>query len=165
MRTVASATLLLLSLFPTVAHATDQPKTLLTRIAEWQYPGADLSKSTMGDAATVDQDGNRTVPSVHCKTVLTTDDPIDKVVKYYKDKLTKKADLKPGAKTDSNAPATGRSVTFHSDVSGRPVAIHIISVNSGHVSTTLVISRAQSESQTHIAWSQYEKMPLPDGAG
>ena len=82
MRTFAAPTLLLLSFVPIVAHATDQPKTLLTRIAEWQYPGANLSKSTMGDAATVDQNGNRTVPSVHCKTVLTTDDPIDKVVKY-----------------------------------------------------------------------------------
>ena len=43
------------------------------------------------------------------------------------------------------------------DSEGRPVAIHVICVNTEKASTTLVISRAATESETHIAWARYER--------
>ncbi|MBT4865684.1 MAG: hypothetical protein HON53_11305 [Planctomycetaceae bacterium] len=152
------ATTVIIALAPAAVQADDGPKTLLTRIAEWQYPGAKISGASMSDGATVNEQGNRTVPSIHCKTMLTTTDPINKVVEYYKSRLNQKTkpgkEKKVGGKA-SNVP--GRSVTYHSDSGDRPVVIHIISVNEGHVSTTLVISRSKGETKTHIAWSQYEK--------
>ncbi len=155
------ATTAIFSLFATAIQADDGPKTLLTRIAEWRYPDAEMSGASMSDGATVNEQGDRKVPSIHCKTMLTTTDPINKVVEYYKSKLNKKVKSAKEPKVRgkaSNAP--GRSVTFHSDSGARPVVIHIISVNAGHTSTTLVISRAKGESKTHIAWSQYEKFPV-----
>lgn len=136
--------------FPLVAHADEQPRTLLSRLGEWMYPDARMTGASMSDAATVDSHGERTVPSIHCKAVLTTSDPIDKVLARYRSKLDDKT---PG---DDLAHRGGRSVMFHSDSEGRPVAVHMISVNTARTSTTLVISRAESESETHIAWSQYE---------
>ena len=165
LRSAVIATLFLLSVCSTNADADDQPKTLPARIAEWRYPDSTLNNSTMGDGATVDENGNRTVPSVHCKAVLATDDPIDKVLDYYKTKLTKRHGSHSATKKNRAEITTGRSVAFHSDVVDRLVAIHIISINHGNVSTTLVISRAKSESKTHIAWSQYERVPLPKQAG
>ena len=146
------------------ATAEDQPKTLLTRVVEWQYPGSELSKPTMSDGATVDENGNRTVPSVHCKATLVTEDPIDQVSNYYKAKLERRNNGESAASKDRVASGHGRSVSFHSGGADRPVAIHIISINHGNVSTTLVISRAKTEPNTYIAWSQYEKYPLPDQA-
>jgi hypothetical protein len=44
---------------------------------------------------------------------------------------------------------------FHEDSDGRPVGIQIIVVNTDKSSTTLVISRAEKEAETHIAWAHY----------
>ena len=138
--------------FPFVAHADEKPRTLMSRLGEWMYPDAAMTGASMSDAATVDSHGERTVPSIHCKAVLTTSAPIDQVVAYYKTKLAKRS---PGG-GGSSSNQEGRSVTFHSDSEGRPVAVHVISVIAERTSTTLVISRAESEVETHIAWSQYE---------
>jgi len=127
----------------------------MATIVQWQYPGSKIDGATMQDAATVNQSGARTVASVLCKTVLTTKDPIAKVVEYYETKLkagtdpkTAKAEAKPG--TDP-----GRSVMSHDDSQGRLLRLHIIIVNTEKSSTTLVISRAETESETHIAWTHY----------
>lgn len=127
-------------------------------IAEWQYPDSKINGASMGDAATVNGNGERTLPSMQCKTVLTTADPMDKVIEYYESKLTPTADpetAQPGTKPDDTS---GRSVTFHDDSENRPVAIHVILVNTEKSSTTLVISRAKTESETHIAWTHYVRL-------
>ena len=161
LRASIAATTVIFVLFSTAIQADDGPKTLLTRIAEWRYPDAEMSGASMSDGATINAQGDRTVPSIHCKVVLTTTDPIKKVVDYYKSKLNQKAKSTKEPKIGGKAAnASGRSVTFHSDTADRPVVIHIILVNAGHTSTTLVISRAKGESKTHIAWSQYEKFPV-----
>lgn len=140
----------------------EEPKTLLTMVAEWQYPGSKMKDgATMSDAATVNRAGERTVPSTFCTTVLTTKDPLDKIVEYYKAKLKQVDAADPvkredKAKADDNAASkSGRSVMFHADSQGRPVGIQIIVVNTDKTSTTLVISRAEKESETHIAWTHY----------
>ncbi len=148
-------------LVPAVAGAAESPKTLLTRIFEWRYPEAKISGATMSDVETIDNEGVRTAPSIHCKAVLTTGDPIDKVFDHYHSKLTKKIVAKSPDK--SAAPlksSSGRAVTFHSNSDDRPVVIHVITVNSERLSTTLVLSRAAGESKTHIAWSQYERFEV-----
>ncbi|MBI1310388.1 hypothetical protein GC176_03705 [bacterium] len=146
------------ALVPLAAGSAEQPKTLMTRIIEWRYPDAQISGATMSDVATVDDQGVRTEPSIQCKALLTTADPIDKVFDYYHSKLTKKAAATTPDKSVAPLPGSpGRAVTFHSDTEGRPVRIHVISIISERMSTTLVLSRATGESKTHIAWSQYER--------
>ena len=109
----------------------------------------------MEGTGTVGRSGERTLPSVLCKTVLTTKDPIAKVIEYYETKLKPEAD--PKTATPESKPGTdaGRSVMFQDDSQGRPLRIHIIIVNTEKSSTTLVISRAETESETHIAWTHY----------
>lgn len=142
----------LLALTPS-SHAQELPS-LLTMIASWQYPGSKIDRATMGDAETLDGAGERTVPSIQYKTVLTTQDPMPKVIEYYRTKLASAPTPKPA----KPAADSGRSVTFHDDSEGRPVAIHVIVVNTDKASTTLVISRAAAETETHIAWTHYRKL-------
>jgi len=61
----------------------EKPKTLLRRVAEWQYLGSEINGATMSDVATLNANGKRTVASIQCKTVMTTADPITKVFEYY----------------------------------------------------------------------------------
>jgi hypothetical protein len=138
----------------------EETKTLLTMISEWRYPDARINGATMSDGETFNKNGERTVPSTFCKTVLITKDPLDQVVAYYKKLLKQPEDVQRAAGTgdagDKSA-FSGRSVMFHEDSKGRGVGIHIIVVNTGKTSTTLVISRAEKEAETHIAWTHYER--------
>jgi hypothetical protein len=81
-----------------------------------------------------------------------------KVIAYYKTKLVSPAGSKRAKPEGKQAADSGRSVTFHDDSEGRPLAIQVILVNTDKASTTLVISRAATESETHIAWTQYLKL-------
>ena len=128
---------------------------LLATVADWQYPGSKINGAMMEDAATVNRSGQRTVASVLCKTVLTTKDPIAKVIKYYEIKLKAGADPKTAIPQSKSGTDPGRSVMSHDDSQGRLLRIHIIIVNTEKSSTTLVISRAETESETHIAWTHY----------
>ena len=127
-------------------------------IAQWRYPGSKMKGgATMSDAATTNSAGERILQSVQCKAVMTTEDPMSKVVAYYKSKPMP-ARSKTSQSEEIPAADSGRSVTFHEDSEGRPVAIHVILINTDKTSTTLVISRAATEFETHIAWTQYRKL-------
>lgn len=130
----------------------------MTMIAEWRYPDSQINGATMQDAATVNDLGERTVPSIQSKTIMTTADPIAKVIEYYHRKLKPKTDSNAAASNNNPGSSSGRSVTFHDDSQNRPLAIHIITVNTKDSSTTLVISRAKTESETHIAWTRYLRL-------
>ena len=55
-------------------------------LSEWLYPGSKLhGKATMSDG------GNPLLQSVKCTAVLTTADPIEKVVEFYTAKFDKPA--------------------------------------------------------------------------
>ena len=127
-------------------------------IAQWQYPDSKIKGASLSDAATLNGAGERTVPSVLYKTVLTTKDPMPKVIEYYKTKLMPTASSKTAKPGDKAATDPGRSVSFNDDSEGRPVAIYVILVNTDKSSTTLVISREATESETHIAWTHYLKL-------
>lgn len=137
-----------------LCHA-EEPRSLMATLAEWRYPDSKTNSASMSDAATVNDAGERTIQSIQCKTVMTTADPMAKVIDYYKTKLKPVGDSKTAQPTDKLADHSGRSVTFHDDSENRPLAIHMILVNTDKVSTTLVISRTATESETHIAWTQY----------
>jgi hypothetical protein len=152
------AIVLVLSAFSsgrTTLSAADEPRSLLQMIAEWQYPGSALTAAQASDGATIDAQGDRTAPSTVCKTVMTTDAPVEKVLEYYRAKLSP-ATKAVGGKPESSDPA-GRSVVFSDDSDGRPFALHTIIINTKHTSTTLIISRGKDETRTHIAWKQYRR--------
>ena len=73
--------------------------------------------------------------------------PLNKVLDFYKDKLTK-------------GTASGQSAFFSDDSEGRPFALHTVIINSRNVSTTLVISRGKDEARTHIGWKQYRRFDI-----
>jgi hypothetical protein len=148
-------------LFATCASATssvavaDEPVTLMGTIAQWTHPESVMNGAEMSDAATVDSEGNRTVQSIVCKTTMTTDDPVEKVLAFYKTKLA--PDKNADAKTKEELKG-GRSVLVSDDSDGRLFSLHTILVDTATTSTTLIISRADSEKQTHIAWKHYTRL-------
>jgi hypothetical protein len=133
---------------------TSAPRTvrLLETLATWQYPGSKL----LGGASMADG-GNPLVPSVKCQAILTTPDAVDKVVEFYAKKL-----IPQGAGTQSaeaaERNAAAKSVSTQDDSQGRPVKLRVLVVNQAKTSTTLVISRAEGEKETHIAWSHYLRL-------
>jgi hypothetical protein len=139
----------------TTPSAAAEQRSLLQTIAEWQYPGSALTDTQATDGATTDVSGKRTVPSVVCKTVMTTEAPVEKVLDYYRTRLSPTAKADGGKSEPSDA--IGRSVFFSDDSDGRPFALHTILINTSDTSTTLVISRGKDEARTHIAWKQYRR--------
>jgi hypothetical protein len=130
---------------PAYAAPPEGGVSLMQTIAKWKYPGAKMPHgANMGDG------GNPLIRSIKCQTVLTTPDPIEKVFDFYKQKLSNKA-ANGGAAPEN----TAQSVSTLEDSAGRPVKIYVIVVHRADTSTTLVISRAADEKETHIAWSHY----------
>jgi hypothetical protein len=121
---------------------------LLQTLAEWQYPG-----SRLAGGATMSDGGNPTLQSVKCRAVLTTPDTIEDVITFYSEKFS--PDAKANAK-DGKAPA--RSVADQDDSLGRSVTVRVFVANTADTATTLVISRADGEKQTHIAWLHYLRL-------
>ena len=58
----------------------------------------------------------------------------------------------PGAEVKA---ADAKAVSTQDDSQGRPVTLRVIVVNKANTTTTLVISRANGEKETHIAWLHY----------
>jgi hypothetical protein len=111
---------------------------LLKTIEGWKYPGAKIA-----NGAEVSDGGFAGILSTNSKTVLTTPDPVEKVVAYYSERFADAKEQEPG------------SIAVLEDSTDRPVALQILVVHTADTSTTLVISRAQGEKETHIAWSQF----------
>jgi hypothetical protein len=131
-------------------EATKSPLTLLGTLSEWKYPG-----STMLDGAAMSDGGNPSVVDVNCRAVLTTPDPIEKVVKFYEDKMVPPpAGVGPNAVPEAKAEES-KAVSTQDDSEARPVKIRVIVVNKADTTTTLVISRGENEKATHIAWTNY----------
>jgi hypothetical protein len=121
---------------------------LLQTLSEWQYPG-----SKWVDGASMSDGGTPPLQAVKCKTILVTPDPIEKVIAFYEKKLgtVDAAGPEPAkARTEKSEP---NSVSVQDDSKGRPLTLRVFVVNRGDTSTTLVISRAEGEKETHIAWS------------
>jgi hypothetical protein len=128
--------------------------TLLGTLSEWKYPG-----SNMLDGATMSDGGNPLVPDVRCQAILTTPDPIEKVAKFYSEKVGMPE--APGGQIAKALvkEADAKAVSIQDDSEGRPVTLRVIVVSKADSTTTLAISRAKSEEETHIAWSHYRRFP------
>lgn len=134
----------------------DEPVTLIGTIVKWRYPDAEIGKSEMSDAATVKLDGERTVPSTDLRTTMTTDDSVDKVIAFYKTLLTRSAanDAQLGF-----GPDEGISIRFSDESAGRNFELHTVLVNAANISTVVIVTRGNGESQTHITWKQFRRHP------
>lgn len=130
----------------------DEPVTLMGTIVKWRYPGAEMAQTEMSDGATTDADGKRTVSSSVLKTTMTTPDPVDSVLKFYRELLTRNQanDSRLGIEA-----TTGRSVLFSDDSNGQPFALHTVVINSRNASTTIIVTRGAGEDRTRIVWKQY----------
>lgn len=124
---------------------------------KWRYSSCTISGAQLADAATVDANGKRTTQSFICKAVMTTDATVEEVLEYYRAKLKPEIDI--GDDTPDAIAEGGRSVVFSDDSDDRPFLMHTILVNSPNASTTLVITRGDGESKTHIAWKHYHRFP------
>jgi hypothetical protein len=76
------------------------------------------------------------------------------VAKYYAEKFVAGPQDAGAAVKDADA----QSVSTQDDSQGRTVTLQVIVVNRARTSTTLVISRADGEKETHIAWSHYLRL-------
>jgi hypothetical protein len=135
------------------AQVAEQPRmTLMGTLSEWKYPDSNL----LG-GATMSDGGNPLVPDVKCRAILATPDPIDKVIAFY----SKKVKTPPAAGgADAQAAvkdADAKAVVTQDDSDGRPITLRVIVVTKADTTTTLVISRAREEKETHIAWSHYRR--------
>ena len=146
---LAALTVTIHSLRAAQADKPEQGKSLLQTLAEWKYPD-----STMLGGASMSDGGNPDVQSVKCKAILTTTDPIDKVIAFYSEKFNAKQAVAGDDIKDSDA----KSVSTQDDSHGRPVTLRVFVVNKARTSTTLVISRAEGEEETHIAWLHYIRL-------
>lgn len=135
-----------------LAASADEPVTLMGTIVKWRYPDAEIGESEMSDAATIDADGSRTVPSTVMKTTMVTPASVDDVLEFYRGLLTRSA---ADEKKFGLGPTVGRSVVFSDESGGRPLKLHVILVNRENSSTTLVVTRGEGEELTHITWKQY----------
>jgi hypothetical protein len=124
--------------------------TLLGILSQWQYPG-----SKMLDGATMRDGGNPMLPSTFCHAVLTTPDPVEKVVAFYKGKSDPAPDKETSVPRKPLKAIESSSVLVQDDSKNRKVAVKVIVVVKADSSTTLVVTRAASESETHIAWTHH----------
>ena len=129
----------------------ERAMSLLETLEQWKYPGSRL----LGGASMSDG-GNPLLQSVKCKAILTTPDPFELVTTYFAQKnFETRADREPhGGRPETD----GKSVASQDDSEDRPVKIRVIVVNRAHTATTLVISRANDEKETHIAWLHYARL-------
>jgi hypothetical protein len=163
---LASLALLVLHVFAPMGHG-QEVMSFFGTVAQWQYPDSTLATNTagyfgwMGDASMKTATGDVTVSAVQAQAVWTTKDPMEEVIAYYETRLKRAAGSKD-AKSDEGAAAdSATSVVSHDDSIGRPLGIHHILVNTETASTTLVISRAATESETHVAWVHYVRIRRP----
>ena len=75
---------------------------------------------------------------------------------YAQDHVKTRADRNRGGVPETD----GKSVATQDDSEDRPVKIRVIVVNRANTSTTLVISRAREENETHISWLHYFRIDV-----
>lgn len=129
-----------------------QPITLMGMLSEWLYPECGFEGAQSSDAAVKD------ISSIKNKAVLTTSDPADKVFVHYLAKLNvdpegKNLDEKAGERI-----TTKRAISVQDLSAGRPLKLYVIAITEPKNATTLVISQADGEPKTRIAWSNFRQL-------
>lgn len=128
-----------------------EPVTLMGMLLEWRYPESKFNGAESADAAV------KEISSIKSKAILTTPDSVEKVLVFYRKKLNVDAEGKNVKEKDGERVTTARSVLIQ-DVSGDRSNVYVIAINEPKSSTTLVVSRAEGEGITRIAWSNYRQL-------
>lgn len=129
-----------------------KPITLLGMMQEWEYPGWEFHGAQSGDAAVTD------ISAVESKAVLTTSDSAEKVLGFYLKMLNVDAEGKNLDEAKGERVTKKRSVMVQDASASRPHKLYVIAINEVNSSTALVISRAEGEPKTYIAWSNYRQL-------
>ncbi|HEU5117549.1 MAG TPA: hypothetical protein VFT74_12970, partial [Isosphaeraceae bacterium] len=119
-----------------VAPAQESPKggiSLMQTLSPWMFPG-----SKMPEGATMSDAGNPKEQAIWCPAIFSTPEPYARVVAFYADKLGK-------PEKGSN-----RSTAEQDDSKDRPVSVRVFVEMTDKTSTTVTVSRAQGESETHV---------------
>ena len=140
-------------LSPHLARSAPDGISLLLTLARWQYPGSEIH-----GGASMSDGGNPQIQSVKCAAILTTPDPVEKVVAFYAKKFGAVEPAGPRPAREDVKVSDAKSVIVQDDSNGRPLSLRVIVVNNADTSTTLVISRADGEKETHIAWAHYIRL-------
>ncbi len=147
--------LVVVSLVGCVALAEDAPAkeqvTLLGMLLPWQYPDSKFHGAQMSDA------GVKDISSVKSKAILTTPDSVEKVMDFYQKKLHVNAEGKNLDEQQGDRITTDQSVLIQ-DASGEHSKLYVIAVNGTKTSMTIVVSRAEGDEMTRIAWSNYRQL-------
>lgn len=126
--------------------------TLMGMLSEWMYPGSEFHGAESGDAGVSD------ISAIKSKAILTTTDPVEEVMKFYRKKLNVDGEGRNLDEKEGERVTTGRSVLIQ-DVSGeQPSSLYVVAINSPKSSTTLVVSRPNGANVTRIAWSNYRQL-------
>ncbi len=134
---------------PTSGEETDDQITFFGTLAPWKYPDAKFSGASMSDG------NNPRLQTVKFEVILTTGDSFEKVAKFYADQIeSARGSGVKDAKVDPKA-AEAKVLSTQDDSQGRPLKLRVIVINRDTTATTVVLSRADSEQQTHIVWSHY----------
>lgn len=126
---------------------------LMQTLSQWEYPGSKLP-----DGASMSDGGNPLISSLKCQAVLTTPDPIEKVFEFYAKKLEPAPPIGRQDKQAQVKDGDAKAVSTQNDSRGRPLTLRVIVVNKADSTTSLAISRAEGEKETHIAWSHYLRL-------
>ena len=129
---------------------------LMGMLCKWRYPGA-----TLRGAASMSDGGVIGIQSIKCQAVIATPDPVTAVLKFYEEKLAIAKEPEADAPAGDNRRTDGKAIDVQNDSEGRPLQLHVITVNEADSSTTLVISRTEDEEKTHIAWSHFRRLATP----
>jgi hypothetical protein len=125
--------------------------TLMGMLLQWRYPDSKFNGAETADAAVSG------ISAIKSKAILTTPDSAEKVMDFYRDKLNVDADGKNLGENEGERVTTDRSVLIQ-DVSGDRTKLYVIAINGAKSSTTLVVSRAEGDDFTRIAWSNYRQL-------
>jgi hypothetical protein len=146
----AMAAIVVASLFLRPTHAAPPGMgSFMETLEDWKYPG-----SRMLEGAGLSSGGNPLIQSVKFRAILTTADPIEVVVAFYSTKF------KPGPSEGEKVkdPNDAKSVATLDDSQGRPVTVRVFVMNKADTATTIVVSRAADEAETHITWLHYLRL-------
>ena len=125
--------------------------TLMGMLLEWRYPDSKFNGAESSDAAVSE------ISAIKSKAILTTPDSAEKVMDFYREKLKVDAEGRNLGEKEAERLTTDRSVLIQ-DVSGERSKLYVIAINAAKSSTTLVVSRADGDDVTRIAWSNYRQL-------
>ena len=129
-----------------------KPVTLMGMLLEWRYPDSEFNGAESADAAV---DG---ISAIKSKAILTTPDPAEKVIDFYLKKLNVDAQGKNLDEKEGERMTTERSVLIQDVPGAGSSKLYVIAINGTKSSTTLVVSRADGDDLTRIAWSDYRQL-------